>query len=402
VGVCVLRFAGFELDRRRAELRGSDGQPIKLTPKQFAMLHLFAANAGRVISKQELMETIWPNVHVGDDSLFQCIRELRAALGDDQRRLIKVVSRRGYLFDAEVAGETASFAVQPEPLEQIQEKPEMASGREMPFRSAKRRLPFFGSRAAVAALTGLCAIIGIAVAAPIVAPGLIFKRMPPAIGVMPIVDATNDPHVASMAANVTDRLTNGLAKIENIRLVATPSDLTSAASQANSASPVLTDFVVNGQLQKTAQAWTLEASMTDVATGEVTWSTSVTVNSEDGDQALQQSRLVAGLGHELALRINDLLYSNSGSDDALAGEAKVVVEQAAASINQTTRERFAAAQTMLENALAENPDNFDLAVALAALQTRGIQMVWYTPAGSAKAETEAKALLKNALGQAPH
>ena len=51
------------------------------------------------------MEAVWPNVHVGDDSLFKCIRELRAALGDDRRQLIKLVSGHGYLLDAEVSSE---------------------------------------------------------------------------------------------------------------------------------------------------------------------------------------------------------------------------------------------------------------------------------------------------------
>ena len=61
------------------------------------------ANARRLVSKQELFETVWPNVTVCDDSLVQCIRELRQKLGDDDRRLIKTVSRRGYLLDVTVS-----------------------------------------------------------------------------------------------------------------------------------------------------------------------------------------------------------------------------------------------------------------------------------------------------------
>lgn len=76
----MLRFAGFELDQQRAELRGTDSAPIKLRPKTFDLLILFTANPGRILSKQELMGAVWPNVHVGEDSLFQCIRELRAAM----------------------------------------------------------------------------------------------------------------------------------------------------------------------------------------------------------------------------------------------------------------------------------------------------------------------------------
>ncbi len=97
-----MRFAGFELDQARGELRGSDGEVLKLRPKTFTMLELFATNAGRILSKEELMDAVWPNVHVAEDSLFKCIREIRTALGDDERQLIKLMSGRGYLFDADV------------------------------------------------------------------------------------------------------------------------------------------------------------------------------------------------------------------------------------------------------------------------------------------------------------
>ena len=98
----MFRFAGFELDQQRDELRGPDGVAVKLRPKTFEMLRLFAANPARVLSKQELMEAVWPNVHVGEDSLFQGIRELRTALGDDQRQMIKLASGGGYVLTAQV------------------------------------------------------------------------------------------------------------------------------------------------------------------------------------------------------------------------------------------------------------------------------------------------------------
>ena len=108
----LLRFAGFELDRRRATLRGPAGEAVKLRPKTLAMLVLFATNPGRVLSKQELMDAVWPNVHVGEDNLFQCIREIRSALGDDRRELIRVVSGSGYRFEVEVSVEPATRGAQ--------------------------------------------------------------------------------------------------------------------------------------------------------------------------------------------------------------------------------------------------------------------------------------------------
>src|SRR6476659_10100041 len=118
----VLRFSGFELDSERAELRTPDGGTIKLRPKTLEILRLLAGNAGRVLSKQQLMEAVWPNVHVGEDNLFQCIREIRAALGDDKRQTVRVISGRGYLFQAEVTGVPVPAApeiapvIQPSPV----------------------------------------------------------------------------------------------------------------------------------------------------------------------------------------------------------------------------------------------------------------------------------------------
>src|SRR6185369_17988765 len=120
----VLRFSGFELDSERAELRAPDGGKIRLRPKTLEILRLLAGHSGRVLSKQQLMEAVWPNVHVGEDSLFQCIREIRAALGDDKREVVRVISGRGYLFQAEVtevpvpaapAAPEAASTVQPAP-----------------------------------------------------------------------------------------------------------------------------------------------------------------------------------------------------------------------------------------------------------------------------------------------
>ncbi|WP_198028270.1 transcriptional regulator [Bradyrhizobium sp. WSM1743] len=94
----TLHFAGFDVDLERGELRVR-GDPVALRPKSFALLVHLARHPGRLLSKDELADAVWPNVAVTDDSLVQCISELRAALGGDQR-LIKTVPRRGYLLDA--------------------------------------------------------------------------------------------------------------------------------------------------------------------------------------------------------------------------------------------------------------------------------------------------------------
>jgi DNA-binding winged helix-turn-helix (wHTH) protein len=104
----ALRFDRFTLDLTRGFLR-EGGQDIDLRPKAFQVLCHLASNAGRLVSKRELFEAVWPAVTVSDDSLVQCIRELRDKMGDHHHRLIRTLHRRGYLLDAEVT-ETAPLA----------------------------------------------------------------------------------------------------------------------------------------------------------------------------------------------------------------------------------------------------------------------------------------------------
>ncbi len=391
----VLRFSGFELDQGRAELRGPDGASVKLRPKTFEMLRLFAASPGRVLSKQQLMEAVWPNVHVGEDNLFQCIREIRAALGDDKRQMVKLVSGRGYLFQAEVTDTAA-----PNTPEQI--APTLAPAEpganvpaEADIEHARRRLEFNLRRRAVLAAATALALVGIAVVALALQPGLIFARGPTTIAVTPITDAgSGDPLAAQMASNVSGRLADGLAKIENIRV------LVPEAGKEPSKTPA--DLVVSAELQKIEQVWTLRARMTETRTDEVKWTASFSVDpAENPDVQLQQSRLAAGIGHALALRINELLNADPRSD-ALAGNGKVVIEQATAHINHTTQERFQAAQAMLEKALVDDPDNVDVQMALSALLMRGVQMVWLAPAEREASEAKAQHLLLQTLRTRPN
>ena len=78
----VLRFDRFTLDSADGRLR-ADGVDVELRPKSFDVLRLLVQNAGRLVSKDEMARVVWPNVVATDDSLVQCISDVRKALGDD-------------------------------------------------------------------------------------------------------------------------------------------------------------------------------------------------------------------------------------------------------------------------------------------------------------------------------
>jgi DNA-binding winged helix-turn-helix (wHTH) protein/tetratricopeptide (TPR) repeat protein len=92
-----LKLADLTLDLRQEELRDATGARIDLRNRSFGVLRHLATNAGRVVSKDELLTANWPGVTVTEDSLTQCISEIRRLLGASGRDLIRTVPRRGYM-----------------------------------------------------------------------------------------------------------------------------------------------------------------------------------------------------------------------------------------------------------------------------------------------------------------
>jgi DNA-binding winged helix-turn-helix (wHTH) protein len=94
-------FEDFTLDLDRGCLLRA-GQEVKLRPKSFEVLKYLVEHPGRLVSKNDLMHAVWADAFVTDDSLVQCLIEVRRALGDESRRYVKTVPRRGYIFELQV------------------------------------------------------------------------------------------------------------------------------------------------------------------------------------------------------------------------------------------------------------------------------------------------------------
>jgi DNA-binding winged helix-turn-helix (wHTH) protein/predicted ATPase len=107
-----IAFDRFSLDLINECLwRGSE--EIKIRPKAFALLNYLLNRSGQLVTKEELLNAVWPETFVGDAVLKVTVRQLREALEDDPKspRFIETSHRRGYRF----IGEIAARKVEPEP-----------------------------------------------------------------------------------------------------------------------------------------------------------------------------------------------------------------------------------------------------------------------------------------------
>jgi TolB-like protein len=111
----IYRFGPFELDTAQAELR-EDAQRHALEPQVFAVLALLVENRDRLVSKDEIVETVWDGRVVSDSAIASRVKAARRVLRDDgkSQRYIRTIQRRGFRFVADVAsGPVAAVAGSP-------------------------------------------------------------------------------------------------------------------------------------------------------------------------------------------------------------------------------------------------------------------------------------------------
>ena len=114
VGPARLALADCVIDFGQEALLDAGGRAVQLRPQAYQVLRHLALNAGRLVSKDELMAAVWPGSVVTDDSLVQAIGDVRRALGEAGHRIVKTVPRRGYLLVAAGASpEVSALGAQP-------------------------------------------------------------------------------------------------------------------------------------------------------------------------------------------------------------------------------------------------------------------------------------------------
>jgi DNA-binding winged helix-turn-helix (wHTH) protein len=99
----LLQFGPFTLDLQRHGLY-LDGKRVHLTSKPFETLAVLVEHRGKTVEKQKLLDAVWKDAFVTEDSLVKAVREIRRVLGDEKAspQFIQTVPGEGYRFIAEV------------------------------------------------------------------------------------------------------------------------------------------------------------------------------------------------------------------------------------------------------------------------------------------------------------
>lgn len=127
------RFAGFELDVSNLTLRNGSGATVRLQQQPFRLLALLVSRHGELVRREEIRKHLWNDDTFVDfeHSVNFCIRQIRAALGDDARapRFIETVPREGYRFIAALeSGDPVAAVSMPAASRRLTIRPVVAAG----------------------------------------------------------------------------------------------------------------------------------------------------------------------------------------------------------------------------------------------------------------------------------
>lgn len=304
----ALRFAGFEFDLVRSELKGANGTPITLRPKAEQLLRHFISDPGRLFSREELMDVLWPAAVVTDDSLVQCVGELRSALDDRSQALIRTLPRRGYRFDATVSP-VAPALLPPVLPEAADEAQPSTTDDAMPSSSSRR--PTRGVLMSVVAIAVAAGALVWAVkpgpARPMSLDESITARH--VFAVMPLSVPGDNPSLQNVAAQVGDEIAAQMATRLCSRVL---SRMKTAAFNAPSpaferlASELQATYAITGRVRPAATGTTLDVLVFTVPEGAALGTASFDVETNAAAPTVAEvGQLVANF---VRGRVGDLEY----------------------------------------------------------------------------------------------
>jgi TolB-like protein/DNA-binding winged helix-turn-helix (wHTH) protein len=328
----VFHFEDYRLDAARRSLRHAD-RVIELRPRSFEVLAYLAGAAGRAVSKDELLASVWPGVVVTEDSLTRCISDIRQALGDDGQRIIKTLPRRGYVFVAT--------------LQPTGDGVESDAGRAT-LAARWRRWPWV-----VAVALALATAAGLAVWQWGGAPTVGTPRL--SIVVMPLTSrGSSQQQPDYLAEAMAEEITADLSRIPDAVVIAR-SSAESYRGKAVDARQVGRElgvrYVLEGQLDRTDEAVRLALQLVDAANGRTLWSERI--EGERRDLADLHRRVTATVANSLQIKLVAVESARSRQRSAANVDAHDLALQAW-SLGQVLRspEAIAQARALAERAIA--------------------------------------------------
>jgi TolB-like protein/DNA-binding winged helix-turn-helix (wHTH) protein/Flp pilus assembly protein TadD len=368
----TLSFDGFTLDLMRGCLRRGT-EEIKLRPKSFEVLRCLAENGGRLVSKEELMAAVWPDTAVTDDSLVQCLIEVRRALNDSDQRIVKTVPRRGYILQTPVIRHdlAAREVIYTEEVEGVRVAVEDVDLALAPGRTKSIVVPehVLGAvpvehkrRVRIYALIAGSLVVALAAGALIT---YLRRKTPPrnlfppgpSVAVLPFKNLSGRQDEEYFSDGMTESLISSLSKIQNLKVISRGSvigfeDKEIDPKEVGRRLGVAT--VLEGSVRKSSDSVRVSVRLVSVEDGSVLWARD-TQDQALGDIFALQDEIARSMAASLRLQLSGAAEQQLVRRHTSDVEAYELYLKGRYFWNKRTEEGLRKSLDHLEKAIARDP-----------------------------------------------
>jgi TolB-like protein len=328
-------FTDYVFDTDRRELRRGS-KPVAVEPQVFDLLLYLVLNRDRVVSKDDLLESVWGGRIVSDSTLASRINAARKAIGDsgEKQKLIRTIARKGFRFVGAVSTQPNGAAP--------------AQGKGLPpdeIKEPSRRALPLPDR--------------------------------PAIAVLPFVDMGGDPRQEYFSEGISEDIITALSKLRWFLVIARNSSFIykgRAVHMKQIAEELGVDYVVEGSVRKGGDRVRITVQLNNVATGSHIW-------AERYDRSLADVFAVQDeITEAIVAAIEPQLYAAENfrarrkAPDSM--DAWDLVMRALSHYWRVTRQDNLVAQALLEKATSIDPNYGQALGVLATSQMFGAHMGW--------------------------
>jgi TolB-like protein/DNA-binding winged helix-turn-helix (wHTH) protein/Tfp pilus assembly protein PilF len=337
-------FGPFRLDVAQKQLFAGQ-EPVALTPKAFDTLLLLVSHHGRLVSKDELLSAVWPDVVVEEATIAQNVFRLRKVLGEDANGspYIETIPKRGYRFSAGV---------------RVVESAQGTPPRDSPLAPAGASPPtwrlFYPLSIAV-----LAAVAGLLVWAPWsqrgVGPTANGRIM---LAVLPVQNLTGAPGEEYLADGLTDEVIADLGRLNPDRLAVIARTSSMAYKQTNKtiqqiARELNVDYVLESSLREGAGRIRFTAQL--IRTQDQTHLWAQTYDRPLADILALQSDLARTVAEQIRVELPQAVAARLASSRVVSPQAYDAYAKGRYFWNKRTTESLTIAERYFQQAIQSDP-----------------------------------------------
>ena len=342
----VYQFGPYRLDPgERTLLRGNEA--VTLPPKAFDTLVFMVRNSGRLMEKDELIRTLWPDSFVEDGSLSNNIFVLRKALGEDPR-YIETVPKRGYRF-------VGAVQCLPDRAGRRQDEGESQAPRPTLVAPVAKGLPLSGSRA----VWGIGALVLFALVGAVgwyhrsaLRNGVAIQS----VAVLPFENASGDPNAEYLSDGIAESLINSLSQVPDLKVMSRDSSFHYRGRDADARTvgqALGVQAVFKGRLARQGDTLTISAELINARDNTHLWGQQY--SRKPSDIFAMQEEIAKEMTAALRVRLTGEEEKRLGKEYTANSEAYESYLKGRYWWNKQTDEGFRKGIEYFEQAIAKDP-----------------------------------------------